>query len=276
MKRHLTILDRLIGEAYFTSDKEALSFVMAGKVTVGSVTIRSLTERCDPSLPITVRGRSIPYAAKGGLKLEKAIRDFHVNVGGRVCIDAGASAGGFSDCLLSHNAALVYAVDVGYGQLIGRLRQDARIINLEKTNISDHKLLSLIPEPDLGSVDLSYLSLRKAIPVFKAILHGRGELLCLVKPLFEIEDTHVRRTGILDPSSYQALLNGLIDNLNARDGMYINGITASPVTGNRGTLEFFLHVIFSYAAAPDLALQTDLAIEEALALTPYKKLKHAE
>ena len=134
----------------------------------------------------------------------------------RVCIDAGACTGGFTDCFLKHGAALVYAVEVGFGQLAGSLRQDPRVVNLERTNISDDRLLSLDPTPDLASVDLSYLSLRKGVPAFSRVMHGRGELLCLVKPLFETEDMEARRTGILSPDAYLPTLRGLIRDLNAQ------------------------------------------------------------
>lgn len=140
---------------------------------------------------MTVRGLYDRYVGKGGYKLEGAIRDFGIAVEGRVCIDAGACTGGFTDCLVKHGAALVYAVEAGFGQLAGSLSQDARVVNLERTNLGDEKLLSLNPVPTLGSVDLSYLSLVKAVPQFRAVMHDQGELMCLVKPLFE---TTIRRT----------------------------------------------------------------------------------
>ena len=215
----------------------------------------------------------MPFVSKGGLKLSGAIRDFGIDVTGRVCIDAGASTGGFTDCLVKSGAALVYAVDVGFGQLMGSLRQDPHVVNLEKTNISDEKLLSLDPKPTLGSVDLSYLSLRKGIPAFAAILKEEGELMCLVKPLFETEDAAARRSGVLPDDAYEGVLNDLIRDVNALPYAQAVNVTHSPVTGNAGTREFFLHVRLGRDKDPavDLAQKARQAVEHALQLSLYEK-----
>jgi len=190
----------------------------------------------------------------------------------RVCIDAGACTGGFTDCLIKHGAKLVYAVEVGFGQLAGSLSQDERVVNLEKTNLGDEKLLSLNPVPTLGSVDLSYLSLVKAVPQYRAIMHDQGELMCLVKPLFETDDPVARRTGEIDPASYPSLLRSLCDTLDAQPNTHAAAVTHSPVTGNNGTHEFFLHVRFGTGEYPRV---TDEAIHQAvkrvLALQKYHK-----
>lgn len=145
-------------------------------------------------------------------------------------------------------------------------------MNLERTNISDDRLLSLDPTPDLASVDLSYLSLRKGVPAFSRVMHGRGELLCLVKPLFETEDMEARRTGILSPDAYLPTLRGLIRDLNAQPGTAVRQVTCSPVTGNNGTHEFFLHVILGgVEPAPDLEADCSRAVERVLSLVPYHK-----
>ena len=132
----------------------------------------------------------------------------------------------------------MYAVEVGFGQLAGSLAQDERVVNLERTNLGDEKLLSLSPVPTVGSVDLSYLSLDKAVPQFRAVMHGQGELMCLVKPLFEVEDSAARRSGVLSSDAYVPLLETLSAEL--AEQYAVRGITHSPVTGNHGTLEFFL------------------------------------
>jgi len=166
----------------------------------------------------------------------------------------------------------VYAVEVGFGQLAGSLAQDSRVVNLEKTNLGDEKLLTLDPAPDLGSVDLSYLSLVKAVPQYRAIMRGKGELMCLVKPLFETDDAEARRTGEIDPESYEPLLRKLCDTLDAQEGTNAIAVTHSPVTGNNGTHEFFLHVCFG---AEQSVRVTDDAIHQAvqrvLALQKYHK-----
>lgn len=272
MQRKVTVWKRLEQEGHFASREEASAFVMAGSVIIGPKRVRSLMEKCDSNLPILIKGREIPYVSKGGLKLEGAILDFNINVTDRICIDAGACTGGFTDCFLKHGASLVYAVEVGFGQLYGSLRQDSRVVNLEKTNISDEKLLTLSPLPTLGSVDLSYLSLRKGVPAFKAIMHNRGELICLVKPLFEVDDKTARRTGNIEVTQYNSILDALIFDLNQQDNTAVMGVTVSSVTGNNGTHEFFLHIVFGQERMPpDLTDASIHAVEKALLLNPFKK-----
>jgi 23S rRNA (cytidine1920-2'-O)/16S rRNA (cytidine1409-2'-O)-methyltransferase len=219
---------------------------------------------------LTVKAAPHPYASKGGLKLEGALRSFGVSPEGLVCLDVGASTGGFTDCLLCHGAARVYAVDVGFGQLSGRLRADPRVVNLERTNLADPALLCLDPPPVLASVDLSYLSLRKAVPLLARIL-PMGTLLCLVKPLFEVEDAQARRTGQIPDTALAPLLLHLCQDL-AAQGHAVRDVTHSPITGNASTREFFLHVQAGQGeGAPDLASAIDTAILRALALEAYRK-----
>ena len=272
MVKKTTAMERLLSEGFFDSKEAALPFFLGGAVYCGGERIRSGGQRVDPALPLNVRGLYDRYVGKGGYKLEGAIADLQVPVRGRVCIDAGACTGGFTDCLVQHGAGRVYAVEVGFGQLAGSLNQDPRVVNLERTNLGDARLLSLDPPPDLGSVDLSYLSLEKAVPQFRAILRGRGELLCLVKPLVETESAAARRTGTIDPAEYLPLLKRLIATLNGQEQTMVLGASHSHVTGNNGTHEFFLHVAFGRTgAAPALDQAAALAVERALALPRYRK-----
>ena len=267
------VLDLLLERGLFSDEKAARAALMAGEVYSDTRRITGAAEQLSESAPLRVRGQELPYVAKGGLKLEGALRDFGVSVKDRICIDAGASTGGFTDCLLKAGAACVYAVDVGYGQLMGSLRQDPRVINLERTNISDEKLLSLEPRPTLGSVDLRYLSLLRGVPAFSAVLHGQVELVCLVKPLFETEDAAARRSGILSDNAYVPVLLGLIDKLSALPETRVLNVTHSPVTGNAGTREFFLHILLGggNGSVPGLDKAAAIAVERALALTEYEK-----
>lgn len=268
-----TVMERLLSEGFFENKEAALPFLMSGAVYCGAQRVQNGGQRVDAEIPMTVRGLFDRYVSKGGYKLEGAIEDFHIDVENRVCIDAGACTGGFTDCLLHYGAARVYAVEVGFGQLAGSLAQNQRVVNLEKTNLGDEKLLSLDPVPTLGSVDLSYLSLRKAVPLYREILREGGELMCLVKPLFETEDSEARRTGKLDASHYEPLLRALIADLNAQPKTRVLGVTNSPVTGNNGTHEFFLHVELggSNAPAPDLNEPAEQAVRRVLALLQYRK-----
>jgi len=275
MAKKLKALDRLLQEGLFPEEKAARAAILAGEVYAAGQRVTGAGQLLAPDAPLHVKGQALPYVAKGGLKLEGALRDFGVDVTGRVCIDAGASTGGFTHCLVKAGAALVYAVDVGFGQLMGSLRQNPRVFNLEKTNISDEKLLSLDPPPTLGTVDLSYLSLRRGIPAFGEVLHRSGELICLVKPLFEVDDMEARRTGILPDSAYGRVLTDLIADVNALPWARAVNVTHSPVTGNTGTREFFLHVRLcpSPPAAPDLSGAVEAAVARALALSEYEKKK---
>ena len=275
MAKKRKALELLLEGGYFDNEHEARAALLAGEVYAGAQRVTGPGQLLSADAALRVKGRELPYISKGGLKLEGALRDFGVDVTGRVCIDAGASTGGFTHCLVKAGAALVYAVDVGFGQLMGSLRQDPRVVNLEKTNISDEKLRSLDPRPTLGTVDLSYLSLRKGIPAFAEVLHREGELLCLVKPLFEVEDSEARRTGLLADDAYGPILRDLIRDVNALPYARAVGVTHSPVTGNTGTREFFLHVALSEApgAAPDLSAAAAAAVERALALREYEKKK---
>ena len=271
--KKIKALDLLMSRGLFTDEKEARAYLMAGEVYMGTQRVTSASQMLPADCDIHVKGLAMPYVSKGGFKLEGAIRDFGINVNGRVCIDAGASTGGFTDCLVKHGAGRVYAVDVGFGQLMGSLRQNPVVVNLEKTNISDEKLLHLDPKPDLGSVDLSYLSLRKGIPAFAEILRYEGELMCLVKPLFEVEDAEARRSGVLPDDAYENVLLDLIRDVNALPYARAVNVTHSPVTGNAGTREFFLHVVLSKNPGEirDLTQEVRAAVERVLQLHLYEK-----
>ncbi|MCE5322569.1 TlyA family RNA methyltransferase [bacterium] len=243
--------------------KTAETWVMTGNVYANDMRIDKPGQLVKITDDIIVKGIDQKYVGKGGLKLEGALSDFHVNVEAVVAIDAGASTGGFTDCLLQHGAQKVYAVDVGFGRLAGKMQVDPRVIAMEKVNISDPALRDLDPRPSLATVDLSYLSLKKAIPIFAEILHGKGDLICLVKPLFEVADSSIRRTGIIDdPDIYRELLRDLADYINGLDYCVI-GISHSHVTGNKGAREFFIMVSLNPDECQDIRL-TDAEIDESI------------
>lgn len=263
------VTERLIEMGACAHEKEAAARIMAGEVYVnGQIAKNGAMVKEDDT--VTLKG-ILPYASKGGFKLSGALEDFNVDVRNRVCIDAGASTGGFTDCLCQRGAEKVYAVDVGFGQLMGKLRQNPHVVNLERTNISDEKLLFLDPRPDLGTVDCSYLSLRKAIPYFAAVLHGEGELICLVKPLFEIDSAEARRTGVIGDEAYAPLLRDLIRDVNDMPGIWVKNVTHSSVTGNAGTREFFLHVLLGKECGPVPEESILRAVEKARELEMYHK-----
>jgi len=270
----LPIWELLIERGFCTSKKEAESWIMMGKVLNGTLRIDKSGTPVDENAEITVKGIEQKYVNKGGIKLEGAIQDFRLDIRGLTAIDIGASTGGFTDCLVQHGAKLVYAADAGFGQLTGKLRNHPSVVNMEKTNISDDVLLSLNPTPQLASVDLSYLSLKKAIPVFADILKQNGRLICLVKPIFEIESADIRRSGIIDNAgNYRTILHDLCNFVHEK-GYMIQGITNSRITGNKGTREFFLlvdlHSDFRLNDA-EISVQIENAIERVMQLEIYRK-----
>lgn len=272
MVKKRTAMERLLSEGFFESKEAALPYLMSGAVYCGAAPVATGGQLVPADKPMSVRGLFDRYLSKGGYKLEGAIEDFHISVQGRVCIDAGACTGGFTDCLVKHGAALVYAVEVGFGQLAGALAQDSRVVNLERTNLGDDKLLALSPVPTLGSVDLSYLSLVKAVPQYRAIMHDEGELICLVKPLFETDDPAARRSGEISTESYAPLLRRLADTLGAQERTQVVNVTHSPVTGNNGTHEFFLHVRFGEDAGSAVTDEMiSQAVSRVLKLPKYHK-----
>ena len=270
------LLDRLLGEGWFESEREALPWVMERKVLVGDRPVYSLKEKVSSEAEIRIREYYKKYyAGKGGLKLDHALSVFPVDVRGKVALDCGASTGGFTGCLIQRGAARVYAVDAGFGQLAGRLAQDSRVVNMERTNLSDPVLLELEPKPELITLDLSYLSLRRAAPICWEILRGSGVLVALVKPIYEIEDAEVRRSGeMYEPALLTETLHALCAFF-VGDGWEILGFTHSPVRGNGGALEYFVCLSCGGGAENGIgghyAEAVGRAVERSFALEKFKK-----
>lgn len=264
-QKKVALLNRLIGEGWFADRREAEVWVMTRKVLVNDQPAMSVMEKVLPSDIIRVKEHyKTKYVGKGGLKLEGALHDFGVDVRDLVALDCGASTGGFTDCLVSQGASLVYAVDVGFGQLAGKLAQSARVVNMEKTNLSDERLLSLSPRPSLITLDLSYLSLKAAVPICQKILHGRGAIIALIKPLFEVSAPEVRREGKIDnPQMLRDILRDICAHFSASE-MDILGLTNSPVTGNHNTLEYFIHLSCGVEVGERLNGRFEGALEAAL------------
>jgi len=278
--RKRCVWERLVDEGWASSRAEAEKRVMLRKVYADGIPVTSAGHHLPIHSKLEVRGLDARYVAKGGYKLESALDAFGLDISGRIAIDAGASTGGFTDCLIKRGCALVYAVDAGFGQLHGTLRANNAVVNMERTNISDPALSALDPPPTFGTADLSYLSLRKAVPAFSRALRGSGDLLCLVKPLFEIADARARRVGVIPDSAYAPTLHALCEALTAPPpgpAAKIREITHSPVTGNAGTVEFFLWLTLGSAAESLPADVLDNRIEKAvaagLALQPFNRKK---
>ena len=233
-------LDALLAErGIFESAEEARPWIMTGQVLVNEQLIDKPGMLVPRDAVLRVRGRH-RYVSRGGYKLEAAIERFRVNVAGRVALDCGASTGGFTDCLLQHGARLVYAVEVGYGQLVGSLRADARVRNLERTNLSDLVSSDLDPPPSLVTLDLSYLSLTKALPIAAALVEPEGYVLALLKPLFEVESPEARRSGQIDDPAL--LVTALCRVLEAGTGTGLVPLGAAKLAlkPRHGVTEFFV------------------------------------
>ncbi|MDR3309939.1 MAG: TlyA family RNA methyltransferase [Oscillospiraceae bacterium] len=267
----MTLRERLTADGWFSDEREMTAFVMAGRVLADGRPVHSLSEKVGADAEIRVREYyKTKYAGKGGLKLEHALTAFAVAVSGKTTLDCGASTGGFTDCLLAFGAGLVYAVDVGAGQLAGKLALDPRVVNMERVNLSDGALTRLDPKPELITLDLSYLSLRGALPVAAEILAPGGEVVALVKPLFETESPEARRLGKIDDGEYRKILTGLCAFAETA-GFAALGATHSPVTGNSGTVEFFLHLRLGGGLSLVTDADADAAVAAGLALGRFSK-----
>ena len=217
--------------------REARGLIMAGQVLVDDQPIHQAGASIRLNAMVRLRGERIAYASRGGLKLEAALERFRVDVRERTVLDAGASTGGFTDCLLSRGAARVYAVDVGFGQLRGRLAQDPRVKNLERTNIADLTRDTFTTPISLSTIDLSYVSLTKALAQLTPLFVGPPEFVALVKPLFEgLAESDVRR-----PDALLAVFDSFGAGLDRLDLTLMNAMT-SPVFGGRGSVEFLVHL----------------------------------
>lgn len=241
-KRKLPLAALLLERGVFPSLDEARRWIMAGNVLVNGQRLDKPGMSVARDAQVCVRGRS-RYASRAGYKLEAALDHFAVDVVGQVALDCGASTGGFTDCLLQHGAALVYAVDVGHGQLLGRLRLDSRVRNLEQTNLSVLTPTMFAVPPSLITLDLSYLSLTKALPLATALLASEGQILALVKPLFEVEDSEARRTGrIHDPLLLVTALQQVID-AGTSCSLALQGIAKLALQPRHGVHEFFVSFV---------------------------------
>jgi 23S rRNA (cytidine1920-2'-O)/16S rRNA (cytidine1409-2'-O)-methyltransferase len=234
-KRKRRLDELLVSLGYFDDLKQAQALVMAGKVIVDGVVSTKPGVRVKQNAQISVRGVQLRFASRGGYKLEKALNLFRVTVKDKVVLDAGAASGGFTDCLLQYHAKMVYAVDVGYGQLRGRLAAHSQVHNWERTNISDLKLEDLNPPIELCVADLSYLSLAKAVPALRALFQSPYEIICLVKPLFEGLQQGLQR----EPEAIPMVLLRLFHNLREQGTPAVN-VTSSPILGSRKSIEFLI------------------------------------
>ena len=236
-------LDKLlVDRALVPSRERARALILAGKVVVGEHAVDKAGAQVAEDAPVRLKGEDIPYVSRGGLKLEKGLDHFAVDPAGRVAIDVGASTGGFTDCLLQRGATKVFAVDVGYGQLAWSLREDPRVVNLERTNIRELTAERLGERPSLAVIDASFISLDKVLPPTLALLAPDAEVLALIKPQFEVGKGQVGKGGVVRDAEQHAAVVERIRTLAETLGCQVLGVTESPILGPKGNREFLIHL----------------------------------
>ncbi|AIS52386.1 hemolysin TlyA family protein [Thermoanaerobacter kivui] len=235
-KERLDVL--LVQKGFFASREKAKASIMAGEVYVEGKRVEKAGEFVKIDSQIEIRGKALPYVSRGGLKLQKAIETFKIDVKGKVALDIGASTGGFTDCLLKNGASKVYAVDVGYGQLDWALRNDSRVVNMEKTNI---RYLETLPEMvDIITIDVSFISLELVIPSADRFLKPKGDLIALIKPQFEAGREKVGKKGVVkDQNVHKEVIEKIIFVLK-NHSYSIMGLTYSPIKGAEGNIEYLI------------------------------------
>ena len=232
----------LVERGLVASREEGRSRILAGEVLVDDRPAAKAGSLVDSEASIRLRGKSLPYVSRGGTKLEKALQEFQVEVRDKVVLDVGASTGGFTDCLLAHGARRVYAVDVGYGQLDWKLRNDPRVVVLEKKNIRYLEAQELPEAPGLATIDVSFISLRLVLPKVKELLTPNGEILALIKPQFEVGKGKVGKGGVVRSHEEHLRVIEEIQQASVLLKLEVGGVTESPLLGPKGNREFFIYL----------------------------------
>lgn len=250
-------LDVVLFELGLTESREkAKALIMAGQVYVNGQKSLKAGDNIKPDDRIEVRGEKMPFVSRGGYKLDKAMKSFELSLDGKICMDVGASTGGFTDCMLMNGAVKVYSIDVGYGQLAWKLRSDERVVNLERTNFRYVTREQVPDEIDFSSVDVSFISLKLILPVLYSLLKADGEAVCLVKPQFEAGREKIGKKGVVrDKTVHLEVIYNCITY--AREsGFKIKGLDFSPVKGPEGNIEYLLYISKSEIDEPEIdALQ---------------------
>ncbi len=234
-------LDKILVERGLTQSRErARALIMAGQVVVADHVAEKPGQMVPVTAEVRLKGELLPFVSRGGLKLQKALEEFNIDVVGLTVLDVGASTGGFTDCLLQRGAKKVIAVDVGYGQLAWKLRQDERVVNLEKTNIRYLTPDKLPQVPDLAVIDASFISLAKVLPAVLTLLGNGGAIIALIKPQFEVGRGEVGKGGVVRDSEKHREVIDTIKSVAENLGLEVRGVTESPLFGPRGNREFLI------------------------------------
>ena len=240
-KERLDVL--LVERNLFESRERAKRIIMTGKVLVDEKKIDKAGTLVNRDCEIRLLGSDIPFVSRGGLKLEKAIKEFNLDLQNKTAADIGASTGGFTDCMLQNGAAKVYAIDVGYGQLAWKLRQDSRVINMERTNIRNVTEDMIDDNLDFASIDVAFISLDKVLPVVFNLLSDTGEIVALIKPQFEAGRENVGKKGVVKDKNIHVEVIERVLNFAAKIGFTVNNLTFSPIKGPEGNIEYLTYLI---------------------------------
>ncbi|OQB15947.1 MAG: Hemolysin A [Firmicutes bacterium ADurb.Bin193] len=232
----------LVENGFAPSREKARSIIMSGCVYIGGQRADKAGAMLGEGAAVEVRGGSLKYVSRGGLKLEKALSHFKIDLKGKICMDVGASTGGFTDCMLQNGAAKVYAVDVGYGQLAWILRSDERVVNLERKNIRYIDENDVADRLDFSSIDVSFISLKLVLPVVWRLLKEDGEAVALIKPQFEAGREQVGKKGVVrDIKIHEDVIVKVLD-FTREIGFKIKGLTYSPIRGPKGNIEYLMYI----------------------------------
>ncbi|MBP3690803.1 MAG: TlyA family RNA methyltransferase [Schwartzia sp.] len=260
-KERLDVL--LVKRGLAETREKAKTTLMAGLVLVNGQKIDKAGTMVKEDAELRVLGDAIPYVSRGGLKLEKAMETFNINMEGKVVADIGASTGGFTDCALQRGAAKVFAIDVGYGQLAWKLRSDSRVVNMERTNIRYVRPEDIGELLDFASIDVAFISLTKVLEPAKALLKDTGEIVALIKPQFEAGRGNVGKKGVVrDPEVHRSVIRAVID-YSREIGFSPVGLTFSPIKGPEGNIEYLVHLAQSGESSALTEEKIDEIVDEA-------------
>lgn len=240
MKERLDVM--LVNRGLAASREKAKAIIMSGIVFVDGQREDKAGSAFDHKVNIEIKGSTLKYVSRGGLKLEKAMNSFDVRLEGRVCMDVGSSTGGFTDCMLQNGAVKVYAVDVGHGQLDWKLRNDERVVCMEKTNIRYVTPEQIEEPPEFVSIDVSFISLTKVLAPVKELMTENGEIVCLIKPQFEAGREKVGKKGVVRDSNVHREVIRMVMEYASSIGFCVCNLDFSPIKGPEGNIEYLLHL----------------------------------
>lgn len=237
--------------------------IMEGNVFVENQREDKAGATFDTEAEITVKGNMLKYVSRGGLKLEKAMTHFGITLEGKVCMDIGASTGGFTDCMLQNGAVKVYSVDVGYGQFAWKLRQDPRVVCMEKTNIRYVTPADIDDVLDFASVDVSFISITKVLIPARELLRDGGEMVCLIKPQFEAGREKVGKKGVVrDKAVHEEVVERIIE-FASQNGFFVKNLEYSPIKGPEGNIEYLVYIRKDETGGVDAAVDIEAVVDAA-------------